>query len=301
MSKPLSGILPILPAPFTARGELDEDSFQSLVRHVVGRGVGGLTLFGLVTEFYKLTDAERARLQTLLLAETSRSETVAGILSITDHSWETAVERAQGAEAQGADALMVLPPYFLAPSPAAIRQHLVRVIGSVQLPVIVQYAPVQTGVRLAPEFFLQLRDELPNMAFVKVEAQPTGPYVGALLDGSGGRLGALAGYAGIQMPAVLGRGAAGIQPSCSFVEVYVELWRRWQVDREAFQALHLQLLPYIVDWMQSLEFVIRADKTILHRRGLIASDYCRSPSYRLDARELTQIEQFMTEFAEWLK
>jgi 2-keto-3-deoxy-L-arabinonate dehydratase len=300
MAKPLSGILPILAAPFTAEGALDEDSFQTLVRRLVGSGVGGLTLFGLVTEFYKLTDAERARLQALLLAETSRAPSVAGIISITDHSWEVAVARAQAAEAQGADALMVLPPYFLAPSQEAVWQHLVRVIGSVRLPVIVQYAPVQTGLRLAPEFFVRLRDALPNAALVKVEAQPTAPYLGALLAGSGGRLGALAGYAGVQMPAVLARGAAGIQPSSSFVEVYVELWRRWATDRAAFEALHTQLLPYIVEWMQSLEFVIRADKVILHRRGLIASDYCRAPTYTLDAPELARIEQFLERFEAWL-
>jgi len=301
MSKTLSGILPILAAPFTARGELDEDSFQSLVRHLIGCGVSGLTLFGLVTEFYKLTDRERARMQALLLAETSRAEAVAGIISITDHSWEVAVRRAQAAEAEGADALMVLPPHFLAPSLAAVRQHLIQVISSVSLPVIVQYAPIQTGLRLAPEFFLQLRDELPNLALVKVEAQPTGQYVGALLGDSGGRLGALAGYAGIQMPAVLARGAAGLQPSCSYAEVYVELWRRWRVDRAAFQALHLQLLPYVVEWMQSLEMIIRADKVILQRRGLIASDYCRAQAYALDPAEAAGVEHFLDQFQAWLK
>jgi len=300
MSKPLGGILPILAAPFTARGALDEDSFQSLVRHLIGCGVSGLTLFGLVTEFYKLTDRERARLQALLLAETSRAQAVAGIVAITDHSWEVAVGRARAAEVDGADALLVLPPHFLAPSPAAIRQHLIQVIRSVNLPVIVQYAPVQTGLRLAPEFFVRLRDELPNLALVKVEAQPTGPYVSALLDDSGGRLGALAGYAGLQLPALLARGAAGLQPSCACAEVYVELWRRWRVDRAAFQALHLQLLPYMVEWMQSLELIIRADKVILQRRGLIASDYCRAPAYALDAAEAAGVERCLDQFKAWL-
>ena len=37
------------------------------------------------------------------------------------------------------------------------------------------------------------------------------------------------------------------------------------------------------------------------RRGIIASDYCRSPSYVLDEHEQKQIEKFMSEFAEWLK
>ena len=268
MPKTLAGILPILAAPFTAAGALDDDSFQSLVRHLLGSGASGLTLFGLATEFYKLTDAERARLQALLLAETSRAESVAGIISITDHSWETAIPRARAAEAQGADALMVLPPYFLGPSEAAILEHLERVIGAVKLPVIVQYAPAQTGVRLSPELFLRLRDRLPNADFVKVEAAPVGPYVSRLVAGSQGRLGALVGYAGVQMPAVLARGAAGIQPGCSFTEVYVELWRRWQADQPGFLALHEKLLPYLAEWMQSIDLLVKVEKVILQRRNV---------------------------------
>jgi dihydrodipicolinate synthase/N-acetylneuraminate lyase len=301
MPKQISGIVPIIAAPFTNSGALDEDSFQSLVRHLLTTGSSALTLFGLATEFYKLTDHDRVQMQTLLLAETRQSESVAGIISITDHSWEVASQRARAAEAQGADGLMLLPPYFLGPSEDAILEHLKRVIGSVKIPVIVQYAPVQTGVRILPEVFLKLRDALPNADFIKVETQPPGQYVSQLVERSQGRLKSLVGYAGVQMPDVLARGAIGIQPGCSFTEIYVELWRLWQTDKTAFLVLHDKFLPYISYWMQGVELIIKAEKVILRRRGIIANDYCRSPSYILDEREQTQIEQFTSDFAEWLK
>jgi len=301
MSKQISGIVPIVAATFTNSGSLDEDSFQSLIRHLLKTGASALTLFGLATEFYKLADNERARMQTLLLAETGQSDSIAGIISITDHSWEVASQRARTAEVQGADTLMILPPYFLGPSEDAILEHLKRVIGSVKIPVIVQYAPMQTGVRILPEVFLKLRDALPNADFIKVETQPPGRYVSQLIELSQGRLKSLVGYAGVQMPDVLARGAIGIQPGCSFTEIYVELWRLWQTDKTAFLVLHNKLLPYISYWMQGVEPIVKAEKVILKRRGIIASDYCRSPSYTLDGREQAQIEQFMSDFAEWLK
>jgi len=301
MSKQISGIVPIVAATFTNSGSLDEDSFQSLIRHLLKTGASALTLFGLATEFYKLADNDRARMQALLLTETSLSDTIAGIISITDHSWEVASQRACDAEAQGADALMLLPPYFLGPSEDAILDHLKRVISSVEIPVIIQYAPVQTGVKISPEVFLKLHDALPNAEFVKVEAQPPGRYVSQLVERSQGRLKSLVGYAGVQMPDVLARGAVGIQPGCSFTEIYMELWRLWQADKTAFLVLHNKLLPYINYWMQGVELIIKAEKVILKRRGIIASDYCRSPSYALDKREQTQIEQVMSDFAEWLK
>jgi 4-hydroxy-tetrahydrodipicolinate synthase len=301
MSKEISGIIPIIAATFTRSGGLDEDSFQALIRHLIATNVSALTLFGLATEFYKLTDDERARMQRLMLAETTNSETVAGIVSITAHSWEVACQHARDAEAQGVDALMLLPPYFLGPSADAILEHLTRVIGSVKIPVIVQYAPVQTGVRIPPDVFLKLRDSLPNADFIKVETQPPGRYVSQLVDRSEGRLKSLVGYAGLQMPDVLARGAVGIQPGCSFTEIYVELWRLWSRDKSAFLLLHSRLLPFINYWMQGIELIIRVEKVILKRRGIIVSDYCRSPSYDLDEREQQQIEQFMIEFAEWFQ
>jgi dihydrodipicolinate synthase/N-acetylneuraminate lyase len=301
MSKAISGIVPIVAATFTSSGALDEDSFQSLVRHLIATNASALTLFGLATEFYKLADNDRARMQLLMLAETTHSDSVAGIISITDHSWEVACKRAREAEAQGADALMVLPPYFLGPGEEAILEHLKRVIGSVKIAVIVQYAPLQTGVRISPDAFLKLRDALPNADFIKVETQPPGRYVSQLIERSQGRLKSLVGYAGVQMPDVLQRGAVGIQPGCSFTEIYVELWQLWQTDNAEFQFLHKRLLPYINYWMQGVELIIKVEKTILKRRGIIASDYCRSPSYALDEHELTQVENFTTEFAEWLK
>lgn len=301
MSKEISGIVPIVAATFTSSGTLDEDSFKSLVRHLLGTNASALTLFGLATEFYKLADNDRTRMQVLLLAETSRSESVAGIISITDHSWEVACQRAREAEAQGADALMLLPPYFLGPGEDAILEHLKRVIGSVKIPVIVQYAPMQTGVRIAPELFLKLRDLLPNADFIKVETQPPGRYISQLVERSEGRLKSLVGYAGVQMPDVLARGAVGIQPGCSFTEIYVELWRLWLSDKPAFLLLHSRLLPYINYWMQGVELIIRVEKVILKRRGIIASDYCRSPAYTLDDREQAHIDQFISEFSKWLQ
>jgi len=302
ISSSLNGIAPIVAAPFTSSGWLDEDSFQTLVRRLMGTGAVGLTLFGLVTEFYKLTDAEKTRLQSLLLAETTRSSVVAGIISITDHSWETAVLRAQAAEAEGADALMLLPPFFLSPSEEAILDHIRRVISAVRIPVIVQYAPNQTGVRLSPELFVRLREALPNFNYVKVETQPPGRYVTELLRQSNGKLQALVGYAGVQMPDVLVRGAVGIQPGCSFTEVYVKLYQHFREgDTPGLLELHQRLLPYISYWMQGIELIICAEKRILQRRGLIASDYCRHPRYTLDPREEAQIDAFLEEFAEFLR
>lgn len=300
--KTLDGICPIIMAPFCENGDLDPESFQRLVRHLLQTGIQGLTLFGLVTEFYKLTDAEKQTLQKIMLAETSRSSTVAGVVSITDHAWEVAVIRAIEAQEAGADALMVLPPFFLGASEQAVIQHLQAIAAAVSVPIVVQYAPVQTGVKLSPDVFVRLSSEFANIKFVKVECQPPGPYVSALQQGAAGTIKSLVGYAGVQMPDVLARGATGIQPGCSFSEIYVRLFGLFAAGkRSEMLALYRRLLPYISYWMQGIELLIKAEKIILQRRGIIASDYCRAISYVMDPSETRLIDAFLEEFAEFFK
>jgi 4-hydroxy-tetrahydrodipicolinate synthase len=53
--------------------------------------------------------------------------------------------------------------------------------------------------------------------------------------------------------------------------------------------------------MQGIEVIVKIEKAILKKRGIISSDYCRSPFYTLDEREVERIDSFLAEFAEWLK
>jgi 4-hydroxy-tetrahydrodipicolinate synthase len=286
--------------PFMPRGEIDYPSFERLVDRLLRQPVGAVTLFGLASEFHKLNDGEVAELQEAFLARTSRSG-AAGVISVTDHSADVAVYRAREAESAGADALNLLPPHFLSPSPAAVLEHLERVLEAVEIPVIVQYAPAQTGTHIDPEDLVSLAGRNDNLCCIKVEAAPAGPWVTRLIKESQGRLKPLVGMAGVQMPDALERGAVGVQPGCSFVPIYAEIYRRFlQGDLDGMRALHTELLPYISTWMQSVEYIIQVEKTILYRRGIIATDYCRPPGYSLDERESALIDRFLEQFHEYL-
>jgi len=103
------------------------------------------------------------------------------------------------------------------------------------------------------------------------------------------------------MPDALRRGAVGVQPGCSFTELYVELWRRHVTgETEGFEDLYRSMLPYLTYWMQHVELVIQAEKTILHRRGIIEHDGCRGPGWQLDDGESAMIDRFLDRFAQML-
>ena len=189
----------------------------------------------------------------------------------------------------------LVPPFFLSPPAAAMREHILRVADAVSLPVIVQYAPVQTGLRLSPDFFVDLWRDAANVRYVKVEVQPPGPFISELRERSGGAVQALVGYAGLQMPDAVRRGAVGIQPGCSLAEEYVEIWRLYETGNlEAGDRMHARLLPWISDAMQSVELIIKLEKIILARRGLIETAYCRAPAVEPDHFQLAALERHLS-------
>jgi dihydrodipicolinate synthase/N-acetylneuraminate lyase len=296
MTGELSGCYPILATPFGSDGEIDKDGVVRLVRHLERVGLPGFTMFGLASEFYKLSDADREALIKHAFGARAPDQTV--IVSVTAHSWEVAVKQARLAEAAGADALMLLPPFFLGPSEADLRRHVLEVAGAVSLPIMVQYAPAQTGVAVAADFFLRLNEEAPNVRYVKVESVPPGPMISAITDGSGGAVKCLIGYGGLQLLDALSRGAVGVQPASSVADYYPHILRAFgEGDLEGAYTLHADLLPLINLLMQGIEPLNKLEKIILEKRGIIASDYCRATSYEPDVHMLTELDRFMGRIA----
>ncbi|WP_375407129.1 dihydrodipicolinate synthase family protein [uncultured Amnibacterium sp.] len=295
------GVLPVLETPFTPADDVDFAGFERLAAHLAATPVSGLMFPGFASEFMKLSRDERHELGLLVIAAARDRPGVASVLSVPDHATRIAVEEAEWAVANGADALNLLPPSFLNPSRSEVIAHLAAVLASVPAtPVIVQLAPGLTGASFAPDDLAALAARFPNLAAVKVEAVPPGRMV-SRFGGLQPRLPCLVGYGGLYLPDALVRGAVGVQPGCSAVEVYHLLWALWTAgDHDGFHGLHRRMAPYLLEWMQHVEFMVQVEKTISVRRGLIASDRCRAPGYRLDAEELAGVDRFLGEFADEL-
>jgi len=257
---------------------------------------------GFASEFYKLTDAERERLVEVLIEETRDApEPVTAVISIPDHATSVAVDRARRAVEAGADLINLLPPSAHGPSSAQVRKHLHAVLAAIApTPAIFQYAPAQTGVTLDPATIAAIADTDPNLVQVKVESTPPGQLITALREAAP-LMSCVVGYAGLQLPDGLRRGAVGVQPGSSFPELYLLIWERWAGgDTDGAERVHTRLLPYLSYWMQSVELIIAVEKEISYRRGVIATPTCRAPFRELDAEETRTIDRFLEEFRDYL-
>ena len=279
----IKGICPIVAAPFAEDGAVDYDSLRNLVRTLARGGCHAVTLFGIAGEYYKLGEAECAEMMRVTIDE-AHACGVPVIVSNTAHATERAIETARAYEKAGADCMMLLPPFFLKPGGEAIFAHARAVARAVpSLPVMMQYAPEQTGVAIAPSVFARLTAEAPNVVYYKIECKPAGPYISSLVSQMGDRVRTFAGNAGYQMIETFDRGAVGAMPGCSMFDLYLDVYNRYFAgDRAGAVEAHNFLLPILNHIRQNVEEIIHFEKKILKRRGIIASDFCRRPTFATD-------------------
>jgi 4-hydroxy-tetrahydrodipicolinate synthase len=155
MSESFYGVLPALITPFTADGEaIDIRSLTAIVERLIRGGVGGLVPGGSTGEFTTLTNAERGQLiETVVEAAAGRVPVVAGTGAL---STRETVELSVHAEQAGAAAVMVVPPFYDAPSWRELQAHYAAVADAIEIPIMYYNLPSATGTTLTAEQLRQL-------------------------------------------------------------------------------------------------------------------------------------------------
>lgn len=159
----IHGSIPALITPFRD-GMVDERAFQSFVEHQIAEGSDGLVPCGTTGESPTLTGAEQARLVRLCVeAAGGRVPVIAGAGS---NSTAHAIELARAAKAAGADALLIVAPYYNRPSQEGLFAHYQAIHDAVDAPIIVYNVPGRTVVDISVETMARLA-QLPNIIGVK--------------------------------------------------------------------------------------------------------------------------------------
>src|SRR3569833_3823248 len=135
MSEPsFKGVLPALVTPFRD-GAVDEDAFVRLVERQIAGGVHGLVPVGTTGESATLSHDEHRRVVELCVATAAgRVPVIAGAGA---NSSEEAIELVRHAKEVGADAALVVTPYYNRPSQEGLYAHYKAINDAVQLPVII--------------------------------------------------------------------------------------------------------------------------------------------------------------------
>ena len=154
-----SGSIPALITPFTT-GSVDEAAFRRLVDWQITEGSGALVPCGTTGEAPTLTNDEQHRLFAVTVeAAAGRVPVIAGCGS---NDTQTALWHMQEAKALGADAALMVAPYYTRPSQAGLLAHFSYLAEKVDLPIVLYNVPGRTVTDIKPETVVELARRFPK-------------------------------------------------------------------------------------------------------------------------------------------
>jgi 4-hydroxy-tetrahydrodipicolinate synthase len=161
----LRGSFTALVTPFTRDGGLDEKAFRALVEWQIAEGTKGLVPVGTTGESPTLShDEHRQVVEACVEVSKGRVPVVAGAGS---NNTQEAVGLVQHAEKVGADAVLVVTPYYNKPTQRGLYEHFATIARATSLPIVIYNIPPRSVIDMTPETMGRLAHDFKNIVGVK--------------------------------------------------------------------------------------------------------------------------------------
>lgn len=158
------GTITALVTPFK-NGLIDTLAFEQLIERQVAAGLDGIVPVGTTGESPTLNHEEHLRVIELTVRfAKKRIKVIAGTGS---NSTAEAVQYTQAAEELGADAALLVAPYYNKPTQEGLYQHYMAIAKSTELPLILYSIPGRCGIEIAIETVLRLAKDAQNIVAIK--------------------------------------------------------------------------------------------------------------------------------------
>ena len=239
----LRGCATALVTPFTKGGAVDEARMRALVERQIAGGVKLLVPCGTTGESATLSTEEQQRVIAIAIAAAKGKARV--IAGVGNNNTAVTIERAKAARVAGADAALVVGPYYNKPTQAGFQAHYGAIAAAIPgFPIVLYNVPGRTGSNIAAATTLALAREVDNVVAVK-EASGDLSQIMAILRGRPDGFRVLSGDDALTL-AVIALGGDGIV-SVASNEVPDLMSRMTDLalagDWTAARALHYKLLP----------------------------------------------------------
>jgi len=288
----LSGIIPILFAPFDAEGQLHEADLRRVVRFELDGGCDALGINGFATEAYKMSDAERLRCAEVVADEVGAS--VPLIIGIAPGSLEVALQQAKTYARLKPAALMTLPPAVMQNEQSALVDFYVALGRASEIPIMVQQSPHYpgySGSKLDVERLAEITSRSENVRYFKIEGPGSVERIGDLKKLVSPQVALFGGVGGIALQGELAAGANGVLPGVGFNEFFVQVWAAWRAGDPAKADAILRVAQPLVEAVSGKghEYSLRVRKYLLKRAGIIENHQVRRPTVSVALEELEEI------------
>ncbi|MDF2374704.1 MAG: 4-hydroxy-tetrahydrodipicolinate synthase [Verrucomicrobiales bacterium] len=154
-----------LVTPFAKEGTIDTESFRKIIDEQFAAGITGVVPVGTTGESATLSTEEHRRVIELAVKQTAKRGLV--IAGTGSNSTREAVDLTQAAELAGADAALLVTPYYNKPSQEGLFQHYRAVAESTELPLMLYSIPGRCHIHLEVETVARLADCCSNIRAIK--------------------------------------------------------------------------------------------------------------------------------------
>lgn len=286
--KKLTGVISALPTPFL-NGEVDYESLEKLVQYQLKNGINGFVVNGTTAESPTLETQEVEKI--FRTVEKIVEKKVPLILGTGSNSTSDTIANTARAKELGADAALVVVPYYNKPPQRGLEQHFASVAASVDLPVLLYNVPGRTITTLSVETIQRLsekkniigiKEATGDIAFdEKIKSIVSKQFI--LLSGDDPTylpFLKLGGHGIISVMSNLLTAACAKWTNLVFQNKYVEAEVDFNRYKELIQLMYVEANPIPLKWM-------------LHKAGLFRSAEMRLPLVSLDEKFYAEIEKQM--------
>lgn len=179
----IGGVLTAMATPFDPDGGVDHAAAAKLATHLLEHGSDGLVVAGTTGEAATLDDGEQIAL--LRAVRAAVGDDVLLVCGTGTNDTRHSVDLTRAADEAGADAMLVVTPYYVKPNAAGRRAHLEAVAAATEKPIVLYNIPSRVVIDVAPAELAALA-EIDNVVAVKqANSEELGPIEGlAVLAGN---------------------------------------------------------------------------------------------------------------------
>jgi 2-keto-3-deoxy-L-arabinonate dehydratase len=282
VQKKLSGIVPIIPTPFTDGEEIDEEALRGLIDFAIGGGVGAVCLPAYASEFYKLTDEEKLRVVKIAVDQAAGRVQIIG--QSNHPSLKVAIKLARTNLEAGADLISLAVPRIFGMPESSLKEYLSEFLDAIpNTPVLIQdFNP--GGSSISVGFIKELMEEHENFKYLKLEEPLCAPKFEKIIQETNGKVGLLEGWGGLYLLELIPVGIVGVMPGLAVSDILQKVFtlRKEGKNDRAFDLFE-KVMPQIFFALQSMELFHYIEKELLVARGILKNSNVRKARYKPDA------------------
>ncbi len=230
--------------PFTENNEVNYEELGRLIDYQIEEGTDAIIVCGTTGEASTLTHEEH--LECIRYAVEKTAKRVPVIAGTGSNCTDTAIYLSQEAEKYGADALLVVAPYYNKATQKGMEAHFTAVANSVKIPVILYNIPGRTGCNIMPQTVANLFHNVDNIVGIK-EASGNLAQVAELMQLTNGEIDLYSGNDDIIVPVMSlgGKGVISVLSNIAPRDTHDMIYKYLEGDVAGSRDLQLKYFPLI--------------------------------------------------------